>query len=76
MPATDAIPMQAVDVRASSSDWVMICPVHGTVKMAVQFNGDWGRTYCQDCFEDALAGLAAKVVVTAKPGAPDPESSE
>lgn len=74
MAAPDATPLQIIDVRAFSSDWVMVCPVHGPVTMALQFGGDWARTYCQDCYEDAVAQLAAKVVVTAKPGAPDPES--
>lgn len=68
--------MQAVDIRASSSDWLMTCPVHGVINMAIQFGGDLSRTYCQDCFEEAVAGLAAKVTVNAKPGAPQPDTGD
>lgn len=73
---SDTAPMQAVDIRAASSDWLMSCPVHGAINMAIQFGGDLGRSYCQDCFEEAVAGMAAKVTVTAKPGAPVPSMGE
>lgn len=65
--------MCAIDVRAFSSDWTMACPVHGPIVMAIQFGGDWERTYCQTCFEAHVASVAHKVSVTANPGAPEPE---
>lgn len=68
MPSADAIPMQAIDLRGFSSDWTMTCPVHGAVTMAVQFGGDWGRTFCQDCFEATVAGGCMPVTVDTHSG--------
>jgi hypothetical protein len=68
--------MQAIDLRDSSSDWRMSCPVHGEILMALQFGGDWSRTFCQDCFEASVANVAKLVTVSASPGAPSPEVAD
>lgn len=71
MPLTDASAMQIIDLRNISSDWSLICPVHGGVYTAIQFNADWDRTYCQDCFEASLPTLAEKLTLDTGDG-PDP----
>lgn len=70
MPMTDTIPPALVDVRGTSSDWIMSCPTHGEVRMGIQFNGLWARTYCADCFEDWLPTIAELTSIDPNGGPP------
>lgn len=70
MPATDTTPMEAFDLRTISSDYRLNCGVHGQVNMALRFNGDWNRLYCQDCFEVEVAKLSRKVTLDTGAGPP------
>lgn len=72
MPNTDTIPPALVDVRQASSEWLVSCPVHGPIRMGIQFNGLWARTYCADCFEDWLPTVAELMVIDPN-GNPPPE---
>lgn len=72
MPMTDTVPMQGVDVRGTSSDWLMTCPTHGTIRMGIQFNGEWARTYCGECFEEWIPSICELVTIDPN-GGPPPE---
>lgn len=73
MPLTDTVPVLGVDLRNTSSDWLMTCPTHGAIRMGVQFNGEWARTFCQDCFEESVAASCGRVTVDPN-GGPPPSS--
>lgn len=70
MPITDKMPCEFFDLRTYSSDYTLTCPVHGQVYMTLQFNGQWNRTYCQDCFEDEVAKQSKKTVLNTNGGPP------
>ena len=73
MPASDIHPARFFDVREISSEYRLNCPVHGQVNFTVQFNQDFNRTYCQDCFEVEVAKMSRKVVFNPN-GGPLPQA--
>ena len=77
MAASDKLPVRYVDLRQYSSAYTLTCPTHGSVKHAIQFNGDWTRCYCEACFETFLAALPNVHALTfATNGAPAPVAGQ
>ena len=64
MPLSDEQKPSFIDKREMSSEITLTCSTHGAVNMGVQFNGDWGRIFCADCFEQMLTDAGASLQVT------------